>query len=259
MKRLFSILLAVLMFSALAISCGDPEPEPEPEPEPTPWDDLSPAAKQWGLVINYTAYWCGPCGNWGVPLMKQCVEKGNVVGVVVKANDDPEYNSTLYFGYTSDRATGGGIPAFWMGDTESTSVSTLTTLMSRTATAGVALKHEVKGDSLIVYSVVKTFDTFDPNGEYYLAVVVQEDGLKYTQNGINDPEYKHNFVARAAYGDKPYGVPVTIKTGQNQFRHAIAINTKWNVANIYAHVVLYKKEGTTKPVYKFINGSWSRP
>ncbi len=257
MKKLFSMLLAVLMFSALAISCGDPDPEPTPEP--TPWDDLAPTNTQWGLVINYTANWCGPCGSWGVPLMKRCVEKGNVVGVGVKASGDPQYNAPIYSAYIADRTTGGSIPAFWMGDTKTESESALTTLMNRTPKAGVAMKHELTEDSIIVYSVVETFDTFDPEGEYYLATVVQEDGLKYSQAGVTDPNYRHNYVTRAAFDGKPYGVPVTLKTGKNNFRYAIAIETKWDVANIYAHVVLYKKEGTTKPVYKFINGSWSRP
>ncbi|MDX9891133.1 MAG: hypothetical protein RBS29_01390, partial [Bacteroidales bacterium] len=55
--------LFIFLFSiSVIVSCTDPI-EPEPEPEPTPWDNLNPASNQWGLVINYTAKWCSPCGS----------------------------------------------------------------------------------------------------------------------------------------------------------------------------------------------------
>lgn len=251
--------LFIFLFSiSVIVSCTDPI-EPEPEPEPTPWDNLNPASNQWGLVINYTAKWCSPCGSWGVPLLNDAINKGNVVGIAVKASGDDSYNASLYSGFLNDRTDGGGIPAFWFGDTKSTNISTLNTLLARTPKLGVDMKHQYSGDSMIVYSSINTMGSFEP-GEYYLSIIVQEDNLQYSQAGVSDPNYKHKYVARAAYNGATYGVPVTLTQGvKNNFRHAIYMDPSWVKANCYASVVVYKKEGTTKPVYKFQNAKWSRP
>lgn len=250
--------LVVLIFSlGIFISCVDPVEPVEPTP-PTPWDNLTPGIAQWGLVINYTANWCGPCGQWGVPLLNNAVNLTKVVGIVVKASGDPQYNATIYNSFVNDRVTGGGIPAFWMGDVTTTAIGPLNTLLARTPKASIAMKHEIVGDSMIVYSSVNTLTGFTP-GDYFLSVVVQEDGLLYSQTGITDPNYKHKLVARRAYKDLAYGETVTLTSGvKNNFRHAIKLESAWVKANCYASVVLYKKEGTTKPLYKFVNANWSR-
>lgn len=253
-----NILLGLVVLFFLGASCEDPiDP---PIVQPTPWDNLNPGTSQWGLVINYTADWCGPCGNWGVPLLNDCVALTKVVGIVVKASGDQEYNAIMYNGFSNDRTTGGGIPAFWMGDDKTTNLSAMETLKARTPKAAIAMKHEIVGDSMIIYSSINTLTGFDNAGEYHLGVVVQEDGLQYPQAGITDPNYKHKYISRRAHKDLTYGDVVTLTTGvKNNFRHAIKLESAWVKANCYASVVLYKKEGTTKPVYKYINASWSRP
>jgi hypothetical protein len=251
--------LFVLLFSiTVIVSCTDPI-VPDPEPEPTPWDDLNPGNTQWGIVYNYTADWCFYCGDWGVDRLNTCVNKGHVIGMVVKASGDPNYNASLFSSFNNDRAQGSGVPSFWMVDTKSSNASDLDVFLARTPKASVDMKHEYVGDSMIIYSSVKTLTGYEP-GEYYLSIVVHEDGLQYPQNGYDDPNYKHKFVSRKAYNDASYGVPVTLTIGtKNNFRHAIYMDPTWVKANCYASVVLYKKEGTTKPLYKFVNGCWSRP
>ncbi len=255
-----NILLGLVVLFFLGASCEDPiDP---PIVQPTPWDNLNPGTSQWGLVINYTSYTCGFCGSWGVPLMNSCINLTKVVGIAVKTSSDPQYNALIYSGFSNERTTGGGIPAFWVADEKTTSSSTLgamQTLKARTPKAAIAMKHEIVGDSMIIYSSINTLTGFDNAGEYHLGVVVQEDGLQYSQNGISDPDYKHNYVSRRAHKDLTYGDVVTLTTGvKNNFRHAIKLESAWVKANCYASVVLYKKEGTTKPVYKYINASWSR-
>lgn len=251
-----NILLGLVVLFFLGASCEDPI---DPTPDPTPWDNLNPGTSQWGLIINYTANWCGPCGSWGVPLMNNSVALTKVVGIVVKANNDPQFDATIYNSFSNDRTTGGGIPAFWMGDEKETDMSVLQTLMTRTPKAAVAMKHEIVGDSMIIYSSINTLTGFDPSGAYHLGIVVQEDGLQYSQAGVTDPNYKHKYVSRRAHKDLAYGDVVALSVGvKNNFRHAIKLESAWVKANCYASVVLYKKEGTTKPIYKFINGSWSR-
>jgi len=269
MKRLVFYLFLMAFSSLIVISCNperepvkppdDPFEKPKPEPEPDEWDGLNPVKTQWGLVINYTASWCSPCGNWGVPLMNDCISKGNVIGIACKASGDPAYSAAIYNGFYADRTDGGGIPAFWMGDVKTTSMSSLNTLMQRTPTAAFAAKHEIKGDSLIVYSVLNTYSDL-ASGDYYLSVGILEDGLQYNQLGVSDPaNYRHKYVARKQYNDRAYGETTTIEAGKTyKYRHAIKLESSWIKDNCYATVILYKNESGAKPNYKFINGIWTR-
>jgi len=230
---------------------------PIKEPEPDLWEGLNPVKTQWGLVINYTASWCVYCGQWGVSYMNNFISKGNVVGIACKASGDISYNSVIFNGFNGDRPTD-GYPTFWIGDTESTSSGTLNTLMSRTPTAAFAAKHEIKGDSLIVYAVLNTYSDL-ASGDYYLSVGVLEDGLHYGQAGISDPDYRHKYVARKQYEDLAYGETTNIQANTTyKYRHAIKLESAWEKSNCYATVVLYKKESGAKPNYKFINGFWTR-
>ncbi len=265
MKKLFKLQIIIIVVAMIVtISCkkeSDTETDPTPTTPTDEWSDLNPTTTQKGIIINYTANWCGPCGSWGVPLMKSVVSMGNVIGYGVKASGDPNYNSVLYSSFNADRAVGPGIPNFWMNDVETTSESSMTNFLQNTVpTISVDMKHIYEGDSMVVYSAVKTLDGFVA-GDYYLSIVVLEDSLKYSQNGITDPNYTHTYVTRTAYDNKAYGVPITIIAGgeKNKFKHKIAIKSTWVKNNCYAAVALYKKEGTTKPIYKFKNADWSRP
>ena len=130
--------------------------------------------------------------------------------------------------------------------------------MQRTPTAAFAARHEIIGDSLIVYSVLNTYSDF-ATGNYYLSVGILEDGLQYRQAGIEDTDYKHNYVARKQYKDLAYGELTIIGAGATyKYRHAIKLEPGWVKDNCYATIVLYKKESGDKPNYKYINGFWTR-
>lgn len=225
---------------------------------------LKPIQKQWGLVIEYTAKWCGPCGNWGAPLMHDlCSSSPYVVGIAAHASGDPMYNSTLYTAFESERTTGGGIPSFWIGDEDSQSQSTLDAILAKTATAAIDLNYTKTASAMTINTQTKFFTA--TNGDYYLSVLILESGVDggtnatsdYKQNGTSDPDFKHEHILRAAAGGKSYGESIisgAITAGKTVNKsYTIAIDPSWK-KTLYPVAILWKYEsGSTAPKYKFIN------
>lgn len=223
---------------------------------------LTPKQVQFGLAINYTATWCGPCGDWGAPLIHELSNMGDVVAITVHASGDPMYIPNLYYSFSSDRPTGGGIPAFWVGDTKTTNTGAMTALLGQTPIAGVAMSSVNSGTSMTVKTKVEFFEL--GIGEYYLAVLILEDGIdgsssagQYEQNGVLDPStYHHDFVLRASNAEgSVYGEMIINDPSKGEIferEYEIALNPDWNNA-VYAVTILWEKGESGSPIYKFIN------
>jgi hypothetical protein len=220
--------------------------------------------EQWAMAINYTATWCGPCGSWGAPLIKETGALPRVMAITMHASGDPMYEATYYGQSTGDRETGGGIPSFWVNDTKSTSSNTKSTAEGATAllpTAALGMKAEKTGAT---YSVkVKAEWYAAGTGDYYLSVFLLEDGIDgsaaagaYKQNGATDPNYTHSFVFRTAasagfFGDLVASAPAAGHTVEKEF--SINILPSWT-KNVYPVAILWKYDPTgAKPHYKFVN------
>jgi hypothetical protein len=230
-----------------------------------PSDTFQPKQEQWGFAVNYTATWCGPCGNWGAPLIQSLSEVNRIVAITNHASGDPMHVATLYTTMTADRTTGGGIPSFWVGDekvTTSNAVSKANELINKPATTGIILKHKREGANMVIETRTKFFSA--AQGDYYLSVYVLESGIpgdaaagNYKQNGATDPAYKHKFVLRAAntpnnaYGELIVSNPEANKVVDKNF--TIAINASWN-KEVYACAILWKYDASAAvPKYKFVN------
>ncbi len=219
---------------------------------------LNPTQTQYGLAINYTATWCGPCGNWGAPLIHELADMGNVVAITNHASGDPMYTAGLYGSMSDARPTGGGIPAFWIGDTKTTSTSEMTTLLAQTPIAGVDLSRSVSGSTMTVKVKAKFFAA--GTGDYYLSVYVLENGIdgsaaagNYEQNGAIQP-YEHDYVLRTsalgdgdAYGELIATDPANGKTVNKEY--SITLDSGWD-NSLYACAIIWKKDGT---FYEFVN------
>ncbi|MFO7722019.1 MAG: hypothetical protein R6V49_02245, partial [Bacteroidales bacterium] len=176
--------------------------------------------EQWALAINYTATWCGYCGSWGAPLIKETGALPRVVAIAPHASSDPMYNQSLYSGFTSERETGGGIPSFWVNDEKTGQNTTKSAAEAATAllpAAALGMKAEKVGTT---YNVKVKAEWYTAGtGDYYLSVFLLEDGIDgsatsgaYKQSGTSDPNYEHYFVLRASatagvYGDVIASVP----------------------------------------------------
>jgi len=174
------------------------------------------------------------------------------------------YDEDLYGSFTSDRSTGGGIPSFWVGDIKTTEPDAMTNLLSQTPIAGIGISHTIDGSTMTVNTQVEFFE--DAEGEYYLSVLVLESGIdgsssagSYAQSGTSNPSsYEHDFVLRAsATGNNVYGMliltdPANGEKSDNEF--TIELNSAWN-NTIYPVAVLWKKDDSSTPKYKFINAA----
>jgi hypothetical protein len=228
-------------------------------------DTFQPKQEQWGFAVNYTATWCGPCGNWGAPLIKELGLVSRTVAITNHASGDPMHVASLYSTMTADRTTGGGIPSFWVGDDK---VSTgdaktkLNALIAKPASTGIILKHSKSGNNMIIETRTKFFAA--ATGEYFLSVFVLESGIpggtsagQYSQSGAADANYTHSFVIRAssvpsnAYGELIVSNPEAGKVVDKKY--TIALDPTWN-KQVYACALLWKYDAAAAvPKYKFVN------
>jgi len=222
---------------------------------------LNPKQIQYGLIINYTATWCGPCGSWGAPRVNDMVALGNVVAVTNHSSGDPMYNATLYSQMTADRITGGGIPSFWVGNTKSSQVSTMSQLLNQTPVAGIDMKTKRTGDEISIDAMVKFFEA--ATGDIFLSFWMLESGIpatgQYNQSGNTDPNYKHKFVIRKSEGPV-YGTQILSSPAAGAVHNkslTMTVSSNW-VNEVYIVAVLWRYDASGNPSaenprYKYLN------
>ncbi len=257
MKKVFLVFAAI----AFVIACSKDETTTLPTSQ-----TLNPQKVQWGLCIEYTATWCGPCGNWGAPLAHEVYNMGKVAVIACHVSNDPMYDAALYSSLTNDRSTGGGVPAFWMGDTKTSSSSAMTQLLTKIPDASVDLTYSISNGKMKVNTRSKFFNAV--SGDYYLSVFVLEDGIDgsstagdYAQNGVSNPTtYKHDFVLRASATSNCYGEQIaTGSIAANKSidkSYEITLKSDWK-KTLYPCAVLWKKE-TGTPAYKYVNAIYKK-
>ncbi len=220
-----------------------------------------PQKIQMGFVVEYTATWCGPCGSNGAPTMHGLYEMGNVIGITAHASGDPMHIPALYNSFNSCRPSGGGIPAFWIGDNKTSSSGSMQSLLDRTPTAGVTFTATKSGNNMVVKTMTQFFE--DNTGDFYLSVYILESGIdgttgEYEQNGTSDPEYKHDFVLRETnvpnqvYGELIATGPVS-KNKMVRKDYTIALDPSWD-QNVYAVAVLWRKVAGGAVEFEYVNG-----
>jgi uncharacterized lipoprotein YehR (DUF1307 family) len=254
MKKLTLILLA---FVLIVSACKKDEEEEDTS------SSLNPTASQKGFGINYTATWCFHCGDWGADrIHKYATDAPHGAILTAHASGDPMNNSALYSSLSSDRATGGGIPSFWAGDVSKASDGAMATLVaSGNAQAGVDISYEKSGNKMTVKTATKFFS---PNsGDYYLTVLVLEDGIdgsdnsgSYKQKGAHNPStYKHDFVMRkSATAGNAYGELIASNPSDGKLvekTYTITLDASWK--DTYPVAIVWRKESGSAPEYKYIN------
>jgi hypothetical protein len=174
------------------------------------------------------------------------------------------HNQVLYNSFLSDRTNGGGVPSFWVGDIKTTEPDAMDMLLEQTPVAGIGIAHTIEGTTMTVNTQVAFFE--DAEGEYYLSVLVLESGIDgsssagaYAQSGTANPSsYEHDFVLRASATEgNVYGMliltdPANGETADNDF--TITLDSSWN-KTVYPVAILWKKDESSSPKYKFINAA----
>ncbi len=193
----------------------------------------------------------------GAPLIHDYAEDAPQGAIIcAHASGDPMTNG-LYTSFRSDRTTGGGIPSFWVGDIKTSTSNAMLNLLAQPAIAGVDYKYSVDGTTMKVDVKVKFFNS--GQGDYYLSVIVLEDGIDGTgdfdQNGA-PATYHHDFVLREssvpgnAYGEMIVTDPVAGKVIEKNY--TIDLDASWD--DVYPVCIIWKKDVAGQhPYYKFIN------
>lgn len=273
MKKLFLFLIPLAFLMACNESDNDVlQIEGCTNPEAVNYDPMATVddgscvtieQKQGVFAINYTATWCGPCGSWGAPKIHDIEAAAeNVVAITAHANNDPMHVSTLYSSFQGSRPSGGGIPAFWVGDTDDGGVSTVENWATQTPPAGLEFSSSRDGDVLSVTADAYFFEAV--NGTYYMSVYILEDGIdgsnsapsNYQQNGVSNPDsYKHDFVLRtaatpnAAYGEMIAQGAIEANTSFSK-SYDITLDPSWD--DVYVAVCLWELDSGNN-FYKFVN------
>jgi hypothetical protein len=259
MNKLGFILLAfVLVFAA----CKKDEEENK--------DELQPTAKQKGFSIEWTSITCSICGASGGPLIhKYQKDAPNSVNIALHVNssDAMKIENNIYFGFSGDRPSGGGIPSFWVGDEKvSTSGSDnkmIDLVKSGDAIAGIDYTYEKSGNTFTVTTKTKFFSA--GTGEYTMSIFLLEDGIDgsstaatgYKQAGASysypNDDYKHDFVMRAALQNVMGDVIATNPTSGKEIDKTFKITSKSEWKKVYPVVVLWKHDPNATIKYSFVN------
>lgn len=255
MKKLLSII--IVLFAVVFSACN--------HPEPTPYDNLAPQQQQWAIVYNYTGSWCQYCGKWGVGAMRDAVNVGNTVGLVLKVGSDPQaINTTLLNSFLSDRKYS-GVPALFVGnlikDVQTGAANRCRMDLNQPCTVGIDMAQEIDGNLMKVYVKTKNFVEIPNIKDYYIAVYLLEDGLHYPQNGSSEADPVHNFVLRStASGNDYFGAQYFTDgaLGAEYTGTFVLDLAGYNHDNCYAAVVIYEKNAAGSPAYKYVNCRWTR-
>jgi hypothetical protein len=222
------------------------------------------------FFVDYTATWCGPCGQYGGPAFDAVLDQG-VEGTLLTAMKAYSTSSTAGMGnplYSQMTSAFGvaGIPDFWVNNaavstSSSAVVNSATTQQNDTAqlVAGVALRKELAGDSMKVTTKVKFFKDGAAGANYSLAVYLVEDqitGYQLVGSTANN-SYLHRNVLRGSNTTSYYGASLNNNaavTSGTEFdnTYSIYLNPAWNKSKLKAIAVIWKNGATP---YKVINSN----
>ena len=209
-------LLALIPAAAIAFTFAACKKETPAEGEITSVSSLYRT-----VMFEYTATWCGPCGQYGYPEMHELVADF-VVGspkssvVILHPSDDivdnvPAGQSDLvdFFGFsgTPDGAVGvnGGMyPDYNAFKAKITAAHTANPV----AKAGVGISHTISGSTMTVNTKSVFFE--EVAGTYNLAIYVVEDKIMNSQNGQTPAEVEHVNSLRAIADGKAFGTTIAV-------------------------------------------------
>ncbi|MFC2111363.1 Omp28-related outer membrane protein [Bacteroidota bacterium] len=258
MKKLIFFLLALMIAFA---GCKKDKDDEDEEIK-----GLNPTQTQWGFVYEYTRVNCGTCGSLGGPLLHELHDMGNVVGVAghVSGGNDP-MESSYSNGFYSDRPHDGGIPFFWVCNTEcirdaALAKSTMTSFKSQTPIAGVDLSYTISGGKMSVKTKTKFFAA--GTGDYLISVYVLEDNIDggsssgaYDQAG-GSADYKHMCVLREVSASNVYGETLAASPAKDAIFEKdfeFTLDPGWITGNTHPAVVIWNMDFTANPSHVFIN------
>jgi hypothetical protein len=214
--------------------------------------------KQNTVVINLTSLTCSSCGSYGIPALTSSYTTYPNDVVPLKVNLDDALQCPISYTIAGNYVSGSfGIPYFIVGNQNNVSSSSINSTVAGQITASAIASPAgiltVSGNSVSVQTQVKFFSA--ASGDYYLAVYLMENGLSASQSGASTNPWIHNHVMRGNIaGSGGFGESIatgSITSGKLINKtYTATLTSGWNAANIYAALVIWKKNGSK---YDFVN------
>jgi hypothetical protein len=274
------VILGALLCGAL-FACKKTPTEPPVTP-PETVEKVNQA-----LFMDYTATWCGPCGQWGTPYFTQVFEdrKTKCIAMAVHSSDagagtpnhDDFYNTTTanmtnkvmaknaftprwypdwYVNNDYAQKTVQGSSSIDLTGSVALAKELIDNFYSSPVVANVKITTTMSGSVLNVRTLTQFFQ--DGSGDYTLSIYLVEDGIVHKQN-VNPNGYQNNYIhdhlLRTAitpvWGDALISNPP--KDRQTEKKYTANLESSWNANNVHVVAVVWKKN--TDGTYTFVNSS----
>lgn len=219
------------------------------------------------LVFKFTATWCGPCGAYGYPVIKDILTQHGSKVTVLSVNSDDDINSGTPPGAGGLQSffNVSGIPTLGVNLGEvSTDVEgvnggiDLARTQHPKAKAGIGFSMKIEGNNAVISTKTVAFEAL--TGRYSLAVYLTEDGIVEDQSGLAGTDNVHDHVFRSAADGLSWGAPIITTSCEAGAKFdkvfTVPIPTEVrNRDNLHAIVVLYKIDSASLEPIDLINSN----
>lgn len=242
----------------------------------------TPIRENNALIIETSAAWCGPCGNWGTMFYGQMIADPytayHTMFVTIHPNygdskDSNELNYTLFSKVCDDwgqvvdpwtmfpmfsnnfidymaAAANAGIMYNNMMDARDT-------FLSHDPIASVGFTFKRTGNKFDITTRTRFWQ--DVTGDYYVGAYLVEDSVLHEQSGSANPLDTMRYVMRtsmstsgSSWGDQVVTGSAKMYQFVNKSFSYTVTDPSWDVTKMKPVVVIYKKTGST---YTYVNGN----
>lgn len=229
----------------------------------------TPQQKTRSVIFEFSETWCGPCGNWGLPLANDLStqlassDKGYLLNI--KTTSQPTSMNAVGGNALASNFNVQAVPSFLInkGSVEGTNASDImnkvTAANGTAAVASAAANLSINGNTIKVSAKAKFWTA--ATGQYFMSVFITENDIEATQNGAATNPAKHPHVLRGAMAatgtalsTSPWGQQIGTATiaANAEFSKTFeaAVGAGWNSAKLEAYVVIFKQNNG---LYEVVN------